>query len=162
MRSTRLTIAVGIALACAIAPTAALGHAELLSSSPAADATLAIPPETVTLVFDGELAPDGTGFSVTGPSGVVGTGALDLTIAERDEVRGPVRISEPGTYAVTWTAVSVDGHEEAGDFVFSIAAEAATPNTASTASTDSLGSQLGVLLLAAAAGLVLRRVRSTV
>ncbi len=98
---------------------AALAHAGLLSSSPAADDTLTVPPEAVTLVFDGELTPDGTGFTVTDADGdVVGEGALDLTVAERNEIRGDLEPGEPGTYTVTWTAVSADGHEERGDFTF--------------------------------------------
>ena len=83
------------------------------------------PPEAVTLVFDGELTPDGTGFTVTDADGdVVGEGALDLTVAERNEIRGDLEPGEPGTYTVTWTAVSADGHEERGDFTFT----SSTPN----------------------------------
>ena len=96
MRSTRLAIGATIALAVAIMPGAALAHAELSSSSPAADDTLTVPPAAVSLVFDGELTPDGTGFTVTDPDGeVVGEGALDLTVAERNEVRGDTRRRRP-------------------------------------------------------------------
>ena len=50
--------------------------------------------------------------------GVVGEGGLDLSVAERNELDGNVAIRAPGTYAVAWTAVSADGHEEQGiDFV---------------------------------------------
>ena len=132
MRSTRLAIGATIALAVAIMPAAALAHAELSSSSPAADDTLTVPPAAVTLVFDGELTPDGTGFTVTDPDGdVVGEGALDLAVAERNEIRGDLDAGGPGTYTVTWTAVAADGHEERGDFSFTVAgADAESPNTA--------------------------------
>ena len=90
----------------------------------------AAPPEAVTLVFDGELTPDGTGFTATDADGdVVGEGALDLTVAERDEIRGDLEPGGPGTYTVTWAAVSADGHEERGDFTFTVVG-AESPNTA--------------------------------
>ena len=98
MRSTRLAIGTTIALAVAVMPGAALAHAELSSSSPAAGDTLTVPPAAVTLIFDGELTPDGTGFTVTDPDGdAVGEGALDLTVAERNEVRGDIDAAGPGT-----------------------------------------------------------------
>ena len=85
MRFTRVTIAAALALALmgAVAPQTALAHAELMSSSPAAGETLTAPPDEVIIEFDGELLPDGTGFTVTDPGGgTAGEGQLDLTIAD--------------------------------------------------------------------------------
>ena len=158
MRVTRLTIAVAVFVLGAITPLAAFAHADFVSSSPQAGDTLRTPPESVTLVFDGELVPDGTGFTVTGPNGaVVGEGALDLDVAERDQVTGAVEISESGTYSVAWTAVSADGHEEAGDLAFSVAAEA--PDTAATPPDRPAPRVIGAIVLLVATGLVLRHAR---
>ena len=148
MRPTRLAIGAALALVAAMTPIAALGHAGLESSSPAAGDTLATAPSAVTLVFDGELGPDGTGFTVTGPHGaVVGEGELDLTVAERNQVSGVVEITQPGIYLVAWTIVAADGHEEEGDFVFTFAATAEPPNTAVTPADPHWPLTLGVMLL---------------
>lgn len=159
MRSTRLAIGAAIAIAVAIMPAAALAHAELLSSSPAAGDTLTTPPEAVTMAFDGELTPDGTGFTVTGPHGdVVGEGGLDLTVAERNEIHGDLEVDGPGTYTVLWTAVAADGHEQSGDFTFTVA-DAESPNTATTPPDHDQLAQLGSTLLLGAAAIGMRRVR---
>jgi methionine-rich copper-binding protein CopC len=157
MRSTRLAICATIALAAAIVPAAAVAHATLISSSPAADETLAIPPETVTLVFDGELAPDGTGFTVTdADADVAGEGELDLTVAERNEIHGDVRARRPGTYTVAWTAVAADGHEEMGEFDFTVAEP---PDTAALPESPDVLVPLGASLLLGALGAGLLRAR---
>ena len=159
MRTTRLAIGATIALAFAIMPIAALAHVSLVSSSPAAGDTLTAAPESVTLVFDGELTPDGTGFTVTDPDGdVVGEGALDLTVAERNEIRGDLEEGGPGTYTLAWTSVAADGHEESGDFTFTVA-DAESPNTATTPADRDRLAQLGAILLLGAAAIGMRRVR---
>ena len=153
MRPTRLASGAALALVAAMTPAAALGHAGLESSSPAAGDTLATAPSAVTLVFDGELGPDGTGFTVAGPDGVVvGEGELDLTVAERNQVSGGVEITQPGIYLVAWTVVAADGHEEEGDFVFTFASTAEPPNTAVSPADPRLPLTLGLVLLLIAVG----------
>ena len=161
MRCMRFAIGAASALAVAMTPMAALAHSALVSTSPAAGETLTVPPDAVTLVFDGELGPDGTGFTVTDPDGVVvGEGELDLTVADRNQVAGRVEITEPGTYSVVWKAVAADGHEEEGEFVFTVPAVAAAPDTAMPAAAH-LPAALGAILLLIAIQLGLRRVRRT-
>jgi len=156
-----LPIVVGLALAALTA--IALCHAELVSASPSAGAVLAAPPADVTLVFDGELVPDGSAFTVTDATGtIVGAGAIDLTVADRNQLRGPVTIAEPGTYTVAWTAVSADGHAEPGELTFEYAAPAPgrpAPNTAMPASAQGgTGFEVGVIgvlaLITSLAGVV--------
>ena len=160
MRPTRLAAGATIALVIAIFPSRAMAHAELVSSSPAADETLSTAPESVTLVFDGELLPDGTGFVVSdADGGVVGEGGLDLSVAERNEIAGEVAIREPGTYTVAWTAASADGHEEQGDFGFAVAAP---PNTAVAPARPQDLALLGSIVLLVALGIGLRRAREPV
>jgi methionine-rich copper-binding protein CopC len=160
MRPTCLAVGATVALAIAALPSGAMAHGELASSSPAADETLATAPETVTLVFEGELVPDGTGFIVSkADGGVVGQGELDLTVADRNEIQGDVRVRQPGTYTVAWTAVSADGHEQQGDFAFTVAVP---PNTA-VARPPAVGlAQLGSIVLLVALGIGMRRARMAV
>ena len=163
MRSRRLVIGAALALAAAMTPIATLAHVDLVSSSPAAGETLATPPDAVTLVFDGELRSDGTGFTVTDPHGItIGEGALDLAVAERSQVRGAVEISEPGTYAIAWTAVASDGHEEIGDFVFTVATGVEPPNTAAIPDDPETPATLGVILLLVGAAIGMWRARREV
>ena len=115
----RSLAALVVAVAVAALPAVALAHAELVSSDPEAGANLNTAPTEVTLTFDDELDPDGSGFTVTDHHGdEVGTGELDLDVADRNVVRGAVSISEPGVYTVEWAILGLDGHEISGSFSF--------------------------------------------
>jgi len=140
-----------------VAPPLASAHAELLSTSPADGVNLDEAPTEVVMVFDGELDPDGSEFTVTDASGAeVGAGEVDLDVAERNEMRGDVEITAPGTYTVTWTAVAADGDEESGEFAFGYRANRGgasdeAPNTSvSPSGGDSRLIVTGVALLAVA------------
>lgn len=153
------TAAVAASLLAIASVSMAFAHAELESSSPADGATLTDAPGEVRLVFGGELDPDGTGFSVTDEDGaVVGDGTLDLSVADRNELSGAVDITEGGTYTVSWTATSLDGHAEEGVVTFGVALDAggAPPDTA-VPTTSATSALLGLLLLAAALMLARRR-----
>lgn len=157
MRILRPAIPMAVASLIAIAPGGALAHSPLVSSTPSADAELAAPPDEVALVFDAELSPDGTGFTVTDAKGtIVGTGELDLAVADRNEVRGPVEIALPGRFDVAWVAVALDGHEEAGAFGFTVGepAQEQTPDTAVARASAPSSLLLGAIfvLLAIAGG----------
>jgi len=137
MRVTRLMLAAVAAASLASlawAPAGVLAHAELVSSSPAAGTQLDDPPREVTLTFEGELQPDGSGFLVTrAGAGEVGTGSLDLDVAERNVISGEVTITQPGLYLVAWTAVALDGHTAAGEFSFRYGDPGTPPDTAQPA-----------------------------
>lgn len=126
--SPRLLAAATAALALAAAPALALGHVELVASDPEAGANLETAPTQVTLTFDGELDPDGSGFSVTDHHGdTVGSGEVDLDIADRNVLAGTVSIDEPGVYTVEWTVLGADGHEISGSFSFGYATDEEIP-----------------------------------
>ena len=166
MRSTRLLAGLAVALASALAPATALAHAELESTDPPADATLEQPPAEVALVFSGELSHDGSGFVVTDAAGEpVGEGELDLTVADRSEIRGPVTITEAGTYTVAWTSSALDGHEESGEFTFTVTPRGASggesPDTAMPAAEDRAARTLGAVLLLSAIAIGVRHLRRT-
>lgn len=148
--------AVGLLLTLA-APVAA--HEELVASEPSAGANLEAPPTEVVLTFSGELAPE-SGFVVVDPTGEeVGTGELDLDVAERNILRGDVVIADDGTYTVSWTAVAADDHPEEGTYTFVVGA-AEQPNTALARPSPALPAGLALLLLAGVVGLMRPQLRS--
>jgi methionine-rich copper-binding protein CopC len=127
-RSLRLLAATSLALALAATPTLVLGHVALVSSDPEAGTNLDTAPSEVTLTFDGELDPDGSGFTVTDHHGdEVGSGEVDLDVADRNVLAGPVTIDEPGVYTVEWTVLGTDGHEITGSFSFGYATDEEIP-----------------------------------
>ena len=120
-----ITIATAALLAL---PAVASAHVELISSSPQAGANLDAAPTEVTVTFDDELDPDHSTFTVTDVDGnEVGSGGVDLTVADRNVMRGDVTVSDPGVYTVSYTVAGVDGHEIDGTFSFGYSTDAAIP-----------------------------------
>jgi copper resistance protein C len=118
-----------------LSPIAVLAHVHLESTSPPDGAELDTPPTEVVLIFDGELDPAESGFTVTDAAGTeVGSGDVDLEVAERNELRGSVTIEAPGEYTVTWSIVAADGHPDEGSYAFTVTGgddvEEVTPDTA--------------------------------
>ena len=102
-------------------PATALAHAELVSSRPAADSVLDTGPDEVIVTFDSELDPDASSLQVLAADGtVVADGGVDLDVAERNVLRAAVSISRDGAYSVVWSAGSIDGHVESGQFGFQV------------------------------------------
>lgn len=159
---------VGAAILTALSAAAVIAHVELISSSPAAGANLSTPPVEVTITFDGELGPASSFTVAGGSSAEVGTGEVDLTVADRNVMTGPVTITEPGIYTVIYTAAGMDGHEVAGIFSFGYLATATIPVATGDEGPDTAMAVpsrspallfLGVLLVLAAAVILLYRIR---
>ena len=127
-KPARLLSTILAAVALLAIPAIASAHVELLSSSPEAGANLDAAPTEVTVTFDDELDPDHSTFTVADADGnEVGAGEVDLTIADRNVMRGDVTISDPGVYTVSYTVAGVDGHEIEGTFSFGFNTEDAIP-----------------------------------
>lgn len=108
-----LGMVVGVILA---SPTAAEAHAVLVSSSPAAGATVGAAPDAVVLEFDEPLAPSLSHAAVVDP-----TGRRFTATVSGERMRVPLGVTVPGVYHVTWTTVSeVDGHTINGEFQFGV------------------------------------------
>lgn len=150
----RLPACAAIVLVLAIlAPAPVAGHAELVSTTPGDGAELDRPPHEIVLVFDAEIDPEASEFTVTDATGAeVGRGEVDLTVAERNVMRGAVRIDGPAQLTVAWSAAAADGHAAEGTFGFSIVgADAdANPDTALPAPASPPLVLLGLVLLGAA------------
>jgi methionine-rich copper-binding protein CopC len=145
--------------AAATIPAAGLGHAEFVSSDPADGEVVEKPPIEVVVTFEGELQPDGSEFRVAGTGGEVGIGAVDLDVADRNVLRGPVSITVPGIYTVNWTVIAEDGDEQIGDFSFTVA-PGDVPETALSTPTVPMRLALtlaGAAILLGALAIVTRR-----
>jgi copper transport protein len=105
----------------ALMPAVARAHATLLSSSPQAGQQLGTAPGVVVLQFSQPLDPRLSRVAVTDPAGTRVAGK-----ASGAEARVALATNQPGTYRVTWTAVSSDdGHTSRGGFQFTVVAPAA-------------------------------------
>lgn len=131
--SIPLGIAAAIAvLASVVAPAPAWAHDSIVSSSPAAGATVDTELTTVSLTFSAELldiGDDGGAFAIQ----VIGPDELyyNLECVEREgsTASTAVALGDSGTYRVLWQVVSSDGHPTFDSFEFSYDA----PETASPA-----------------------------
>ena len=96
-------------------------HAFLDHASPAVGSTVPTPPEAVTMWFTQELEPAFTTATVTDVSGnTVDTGPAQVDPKDPTELRVALKKLSPGTYTVSWHALSVDTHTTTGHFTFEV------------------------------------------
>ncbi|GAA3568586.1 copper resistance protein CopC [Microlunatus spumicola] len=124
-------LAAGLALAGGAAP--AYAHGDLRSSNPADGATLAQPPAQVVLTFEEAPVELGAQVVVTGPDGVVSTGAP--RVASADVVQDVQPSAPAGRYTVEWRVASDDGHPASGTLAFTAQAAAAGGSPSAAAPT---------------------------
>lgn len=110
------------ALPCVLAvlalasPSSATAHAELQGNTPANETTFQDPPSEVTLTFTEDVQVAFGGVKAYAPDG---SRADDgTTRVDGDTVTAPIDAEAEGTYAVSWRAISADGHPVRGAFVF--------------------------------------------
>jgi methionine-rich copper-binding protein CopC len=159
MRPMRRIAPLLLAGTLALLPSLALAHTELTASDPVDGSTINDAPDEVVLTFAGELDDSAT-FTVLGPDGEeVGSGDLDLEVAERNILRGDVEVAATGAYTVAWSVIGDDGHEVEGEvaFTYDPEGEAFTPDTALSVRTGSPAALVGVLLIVLAATIPVRR-----
>lgn len=109
------------------APLSASAHDTLLSSDPAADSSVEVLPEALTLTFSAALIGGG------GATVVEVTDAAGTSVTEGEpELDGAV-VTQPlasgagaGDYHVVWRVVSSDGHPISGEFGFTVTTGAAS------------------------------------
>lgn len=100
----------------------AQAHAFLDHANPAVGSTVPSPPGAVTMWFTQQLEPAFTSAVITDQAGNnVGSGAAEIDPQDRTELRVPLKPLSPGTYTVTWHALSVDTHRTQGHFNFDVA-----------------------------------------
>jgi len=162
----KLLAAAAVAALVAALPAAAVAHSELESSTPAAGANLDTAPASVTLNFSEELRPRRSSFTVKDANGhEVGSGDVDLNVADRNVMTGDVTITEPGVYAVTYSVVAGDGDASGGTFSFGYKATELIPGTTTQEDPDTAMARpstpilllVGWLIVAVAVVLGIRR-----
>jgi len=108
-------------LAAAFPAGQALAHAFLDHAVPAVGATVTVAPKQVQMFFTQELEPAFTGASLTAASGQpIATGAATIDPQNKQELVLNLPALAPGTYKVSWHAVSVDTHRTEGSFSFEV------------------------------------------
>lgn len=108
----------------------AAAHDRLESTNPGDGATLDTAPDAVVLTMSSPPLALGTQVQVTGPDGVVSSGAPSVV---DDTVTQPVPGERPaGDYEVRWRVTSSDGHPVSGSFTFTTTSAAGTPTAAPT------------------------------
>jgi LPXTG-motif cell wall-anchored protein len=157
MLSRILPIMLAALLALTLAGVAS-AHSNLVSSTPAAGATLATAPTKITLVFSEELSADGNLVTVTDAKGTqVDQGDTTLDLNDPNRVTVTVSLKAglgDGAYTVSWKNLSVDGHSEEGTFNFSVGA-AAAPSAPATLPATGAGDDLPIAVFLALAAALL-------
>ena len=111
-----------LAAAAILAAPGARAHAFLDHASPAVGSTVPNPPAAVTMWFTQQLEPAFTTATVADKSGHnVDGGAAEVDAKDPTELHVPLKPLPPGTYTVTWHALSVDTHTTQGHFTFEVA-----------------------------------------
>jgi hypothetical protein len=106
-----------VALAVA-APTFA--HAELVRSSPAANATVSSP-RTITLTFNERVVPAFSKLELTMPAHRMNIPVRTTVSRDGKRIVGTVGLRlMKGSYRVSWTAAGPDGHKMTGSYSFKV------------------------------------------
>jgi copper resistance protein C len=118
----KISAAAVLAAAAIITAPGANAHAFLDHASPAVGSSVPNPPVAVTMWFTQQLEPAFTTATVTDKSGNdVDSGAAEVDAKDPTELHVPLKPLPPGTYTVTWHALSVDTHTTQGHFTFEVA-----------------------------------------
>jgi copper resistance protein C len=104
--------------------TPAFAHAELKTTSPAADATLQSAPSEVAIEFSEAVEPKFSKIQVQDSKGTrVDKGDVHADPSNPKQLMVGLTPLQPGTYKVTWRITSTDTHKTVGSFSFKVAAQ---------------------------------------
>jgi hypothetical protein len=102
--------------------SSAFAHAQLKKSAPAANASVKVAPQEVTLWFSEALEPNFCEVEVLDSAGNrVDEGRATADAGDRKVLHVALKPLAPGAYKASWRAVSVDTHITKGDFSFKVA-----------------------------------------
>ena len=135
-RLLRLALGLVVVLFAWLAlPAPATAHSYLNDSDPADGAALKQAPKQVTLTFSDGVRDTGLGVTADGPQGAF---LLDSSANAKKVVANWPDDSAPGTYTVSYRAVSIDGHVMDGNISFQIATGDNLSSPATTATPELL------------------------
>jgi copper resistance protein C len=107
-----------VALLGVAAASAAHGHASLERASPPAGSTVSDAPKEIVLTFSEKLEPAFSRIIVADAGGArVNEGKAQV---DGNTMRVGLKSLTPGSYKVSWRAVSTDTHAMQGSFVFQV------------------------------------------
>ena len=107
-----------LALLTLVVPTAAVAHAYLVTSTPAAGSRLAAAPRVLTLSFSEPFVSGSERVTIRRYGG--GQVALPRPRAGGSVIRQPLPHALRGIYIVSWRVLSDDGHLSLGEFAFAV------------------------------------------
>lgn len=161
-------------------PGVAAAHNQLVSSAPTNDQVLTTPPASVILTFEEPPVPDSTKMAATSSDGTVVALVTPKMTGAKQSVAWPANTPD-GTYTVSWRSGADDGHVMSGTLTFSYTGASSSPisTTGPVAGPGTQSAQpsgdsstdngfnwlwpaylvIGILVLATAVGLILRRIR---
>jgi methionine-rich copper-binding protein CopC len=119
MQIRRISVVALIVSVALLVPRIALAHAHLLSSTPAANATVQGPNVPIELRFNSRV--DGQ-HSVLALATRDGDGAVKLVIDKQsaDNNLNAHATLKPGSYTLRWQALAPDGHITRGEIPFTV------------------------------------------
>ena len=117
----RFSCLVAIGAAALLAASPASAHTRLVSSNPAADATVKASPRTITLTFNERVVPAFSKFELTMPAHGMNVPVTTTVSADGKRIVGTVgsRLMK-GSYKIVWTAAGADGHRMTGELAFRV------------------------------------------
>jgi methionine-rich copper-binding protein CopC len=120
--SKSILLAGAVAAISLAVTTPAFAHAHLASAEPASGATVTVAPAELDLTFSEGVNLKFTGIKLAGP-GKAATALGKPSLMEGDDTMLMVPVTGtlvPGTYTVTWHALSTDGHKTTGSYSFTL------------------------------------------
>ncbi len=109
-----------LALAVGFTSTVVLAHLGVKKSLPAKDTTVTQSPKAIEVWFTQEPEPEKSALTLTGPSGPVTLGKLEITAEHslRAALAAPLAA---GAYTIDWKTAGDDGHVLTGKIGFRMA-----------------------------------------
>ncbi|HCR0118494.1 TPA: CopC domain-containing protein YobA [Klebsiella aerogenes] len=115
-------LSAAVFLSAMLTTASAFAHAHLQQQIPAADSTVSVSPQALTLTFSEGVELSFSGVTLNGPQNKpVATGKLARSDGNKAQLT--LLLNEPlaaGEYTVEWHVVSVDGHKTKGQYHFSV------------------------------------------
>ena len=115
-------LSAAVFLSAMLTTASVFAHAHLQQQIPAADSTVSVSPQALTLTFSEGVELSFSGVTLSGPQNKpVATGKLARSDGNKSQLTLP--LNEPlaaGEYTVEWHVVSVDGHKTKGQYHFSV------------------------------------------
>lgn len=126
----------GLLAALLLAPSVALGHAELDTASPANKATVQGSPTEIVMTFTEPVVPSKSSIKLVDAGGTVIAQGSTVDAGDAKTMRLPVTTElAPATYTVRWTTASaLDGDLDHGTTTFTVATASPSQSPLASAS----------------------------